>query len=361
LGGWQLFRVVYYAELFPNTYYLKGHSDWSQGLWYLASSVVGQWWMWLFPICWVGVYATHRIRHDQDGRDAFFPKLAMILAAAAVLIWVARIGGDMIYHRFVAFPTTLLLCSIAGSGEIIVEPIKRVHLRNLLAGLWTAAAFGLSLASYPPSLAAPPWTNPKILHWHKIAEAQWHRQHPHLAPSPERVSQDRQLLDAYADIVANHTPQTRVLVSPWCRNAFFAPSQYVINLYGLTDAILARIESDFGRPGHRLLGQTPHDIAAVIRLAAGRREPGIYRSAVKTGKAARWIKRNLATIEMIERKIYNRHRFLENLNWAFQPVGRIPVSYNFLISYFDTFYFGKTCVGAFIPFQGKHRSILVHL
>jgi hypothetical protein len=39
----------------------------------------------------------------------------------------------------------------------------------------------------------------------------------------------------------------------------------------------------------------------------------MYRMAVESGHAAPWIRDNLESIELIERKIYNRHDPLENL------------------------------------------------
>jgi hypothetical protein len=49
----------------------------------------------------------------------------------------------------------------------------------------------------------------------------------------------------------------------------------------------------------------------------------MYRAEVEAGLAPAWIERNLESIETIERKIYNRHDFLENLKLAFTRVPRI--------------------------------------
>jgi hypothetical protein len=321
VGGWLVFRVYYYADLLPNTYYLKGQTDWRQGLWYLASGVVGQWWVWLIPASWAIVF----IFDNASNRGNQWSRLVMILAAVSVLIWVARIGGDMTYHRFLACPTTLFLCSIAGSAETFVARIKQTPLRSVSGVPLLVGAFGLSFISYPPSLVSHPLTNPKIVHWHKIAEGQWHRQHADLAPSPQRALQDKQLLAAYAEIKSKNEPQVRVLVDGWCRQGFVAPASYVINSFGLTDAILSRIDVGFLRPGHKLSGGAAYELAAIVRRSAGKREPGMFRRAVEIGRAPGWIKKSLSKIEIVEQKIYNRHRFSENLHLAFQLVGRIPM------------------------------------
>lgn len=321
VGGWLVFRVYYYADLLPNTYYLKGQTDWSQGLWYLASGVVWQWWVWLLPACWAVVF----VLNNAGDSDNQLSSAVMIVAAGSVLIWVARIGGDMTYHRFLACPTTLLLCSVAGGAETLIARIKQTRLRSVFAVLLLVGAWGLSLASYPPTLASHPLTHPQVVHWHEIAEGQWHRQHEDLAPSPQRPLQDQQLLATYADIKAKNAPQVRVLVDGWCRNGFVAPSSYVINSFGLTDAILARIDVGFFRPGHKSSSGAAHELAAIVRRSGGKREPGMFRRAVEAGRAPRWVKNSLSKIEIVEQKIYNRHRFSENLHLALQSIGRIPM------------------------------------
>lgn len=44
----------------------------------------------------------------------------------------------------------------------------------------------------------------------------------------------------------------------------------------------------------------------------------MYRAAVESGRAPAWVVDHLETIELIERKVYNRHDLLENLALAFQ-------------------------------------------
>ena len=59
--------------------------------------------------------------------------------------------------------------------------------------------------------------------------------------------------------------------------------------------------------------------------------PGMYRDAVGQGQAAPWITANLSQIEVIERKIYNRHQFADNLALAFRFPDRIdPIDLKYL-------------------------------
>ncbi len=53
-----------------------------------------------------------------------------------------------------------------------------------------------------------------------------------------------------------------------------------------------------------------------IERAADRIGPGMYREAVAQGRVPAWIAANLASIELIEAKIYNTHRLGGNLPLA---------------------------------------------
>ncbi len=44
----------------------------------------------------------------------------------------------------------------------------------------------------------------------------------------------------------------------------------------------------------------------------------MFRRAVEQRRAAPWIASNLESFELIERKVFNDHDFLENLGLAFQ-------------------------------------------
>lgn len=91
-----------------------------------------------------------------------------------------------------------------------------------------------------------------------------------------------------------------------------------INEYGLTDAILARTDMKAERPGHkRGLIRLAHELGDA-QAPASQPAPELYRVAVMAGRAPRWIVQNLEAIEVIERKICNRHDFFENLELAFR-------------------------------------------
>jgi hypothetical protein len=59
-----------------------------------------------------------------------------------------------------------------------------------------------------------------------------------------------------------------------------------------------------------------YSIVAIHKLS-NNFDRGIYRKMVEKGMAAKWITKNLKSIEIIERKIYNKQNFVENLKLAF--------------------------------------------
>jgi len=317
-GAWLGFRVTYYADFLPNTYYLKGQPNWMQGYWYLASGVVGQYWIWVLPLGWFAAWSKARTR----SREQNIAVVAMLVCAAVLLLWVARIGGDMLYQRFLAAPFTFLLCALGGLSEswVISKPAQRQFAVSVAVVL---GAMILSGFSYPPTLSGHPLTAPKTYHYHRIADAEWHRQHRSLQQPENAWEANRAKLRAYSALNDRDRWQPRVLDHPWCKRGFNEYKTYVINSYGLTDAILARIDAPFMRPGHKAVDQHAASLAKLVRGAKGKRGAGMFRRAVEAKKAPKWVVRNLDAIEAIERKVYNRHDFMENLRVALTPIPRL--------------------------------------
>ena len=85
----------------------------------------------------------------------------------------------------------------------------------------------------------------------------------------------------------------------------------IVHGFGLTEPILARADVPEARQGHKMrLKFLAHQLLSIRRKGAGR---GMYRRALEDGVAPEWIERNFAAIELLEKKIYNRHDLVENL------------------------------------------------
>ncbi|HEX9640125.1 MAG TPA: hypothetical protein VGB13_02295, partial [Candidatus Krumholzibacteria bacterium] len=117
LGGWMLFRIVYYADLVPNTFYLKDTTNWSQGWRYLWDTVDSLALYAILPLLWgLGWLRRARLAATLAAR------LAMIAFALPVLLYVVRIGGDPRHYRYLAFPVCLLLFSTTGIAAAWLAP-----------------------------------------------------------------------------------------------------------------------------------------------------------------------------------------------------------------------------------------------
>ena len=89
----------------------------------------------------------------------------------------------------------------------------------------------------------------------------------------------------------------------------------VVQSFGLTDGFLARVNMRSDKPAHKYgLNPLADDICRIdSQYPPGR---GMYRKAVADGRAPGWVAENIDSIEEIERKVYNRHDFIENLRLA---------------------------------------------
>jgi hypothetical protein len=319
-GGWLAFRIWYYADLFPNTFYLKNLVDVPQGLLYVWNTVgtygLPGWWL-LHAGLLVFLLRTR-------SRPAFLAERAVMIGVSlAVTAWVVKIGGDPRHYRFLAFPFLLSLCALSGLLEqgIARLPARRRNATSLAAGLTTGL---LVFWAHPPQLLEHPVKlGEKAVMLDKIKDAAEHRRMALLTPPFWSTGAEMEQLDAYHR--AGHDPAYRGLFAEsGCVYLYQAWDRYALHLLGLTDAILSRTEMDPDRPAHKL-GLIPlaHELRPILRAARGAPGRGIYRAAVERGEAAPWIERNLETIEVIERKIYNRHDVRENLRLAFTFPGPI--------------------------------------
>ncbi len=321
-GGWLFFRVGYYADLLPNTFYLKDTANWSQGWLYLDETLSSYGVYPLLIALAVLMLALRSRRVDIEGA----PRIAMGAVACAIALYIVRVGGDPRHYRYLAFSFCLAGASLAGLAERGVAtflPAWGEGRRDRRLAL----AFGVLLAGavftrYPPQLGAHP-IGGDVPHTmvNGINDAAYHRNHVRLAISPwswEKVQ------EGAPEGRSGRTPGARAPVTnaSWCEWIYRLPHFYVIHNLGLTDAILARVEIPADRPAHKS-GLQP--MAAQMQNIHEHYTPGrgMYRLAVEDGRASDWMERNLESIEWIERKMYNRHDIVENFGLAFRRVPRI--------------------------------------
>jgi len=171
-------------------------------------------------------------------------------------------------------------------------------------------------------LAFSPWSSGAESEVFEGLDAEKHREANGESPSAAPI----RLREAYARYVADVRPSRapRTRSDSWCIRIWRARfNERIVHHDGLTDAILAHSLCVPWRPGHYKMpmDRMAADLAAVQSEHGWGR--GTHRKAVEAGTAADWIAANLDAIELLERKIYNRHDLLENLALAFTRVPKI--------------------------------------
>jgi hypothetical protein len=213
-GAWVAFRVWYFAELLPNTFYLKHVSLARRGVAYVLDTVRPCGLQWVLGLAAAGFAGLAWRDRRAAACGAAPPRLrlpervALFALALPVAAYVVHIGGDSRHYRYLAFPVGLVVAATAG----------------------------------------------------------------------------------------------------------------------LPEHLLARVAMHHERPGHKW-GLVPlaRDIGRIELAAENRPRIGMFRRAVEQGAAPGWVRANLAALETIERKAFNRHRFVENLRLALTFPERIDV------------------------------------
>jgi hypothetical protein len=301
--GWLVFRIGYYADLLPNTFYLKHDPDPAQGWRYLVNAF-GSYHLELLALLVVAclVYA-HRAGHRELHVRA---RVEMVLVALPVIAYVIRIGGDAMHYRYLAFPFCVLVCAGGGAIEAALAVRGRVHRATPV--VLTAIVAGASVLMQPPQRPRHALRYDGDTHLvHGISDPGRHRRRDDL----RRLSQVDPLEGARPTEYVNTIPEG------WCARAYYKLDHRIVHSLGLTDAFLARAIAPAERPGHKYaLEPQARSLAAIYRELAppGR---GTIRKAIDHRLAPRWAEPQLAAIEIIERKIDNRHDFMENLELSF--------------------------------------------
>lgn len=319
-AAWLVFRVYYYADFFPTTFYLKDHVDAWQGLAYLRNTVN--------PYSWAGILIVAAVmwlstREESAEKHRLSPRAAMLLIAGSSLVYVVRIGGDMMHYRFLAFPFCLSVLALGGICEdwldrfsLLKSPLRR--------GAFAIALGAVLFANYPSFLTGHPAFGEVGRELdHGISDAPWHRYHPEIRFNGKRGDEDKTRLARYEK--EQGQAYARVATDVACVTMYDHPEIRYVHGYGLTDPILARVAVPENRPGHKeALRRLATDLVR-LRSRFTDTRAGMLDRAIHDRAAAPWLIQNADAIRAIEKRLYNRHHFIENLMAAFQRIPRLHV------------------------------------
>ncbi|MFQ5767079.1 MAG: hypothetical protein ACE5ID_03740 [Acidobacteriota bacterium] len=315
-GGWLAFRIVYYADLLPNSFYLKEgtHLDWGRRYlldlaqpYHLGTVLL------VFAVLLVVLAAKAR-RGGSAAIQDLKPgsRAAILLLAGTVAAYVVRTGGSAMHYYYLAAPFVLVICSLGGLLEAAADrlPAWNGPVPRFAAMM---ALFLLLGSFYPENLSRHPITR---------RERMVEKPSPSVLTDPSYFRHLRAFQEAAWPAIPDLVETGRILrkegYRQWsgtgrCAYAYRHPAVRCIQRFGLTDGILARVDTPEQKRGHkRGLKQLSRDIIQLQKEAPviGR---GMARRAVMEGTAPDWMEPNLASIEIIEKKMFNRHDFAENL------------------------------------------------
>jgi arabinofuranosyltransferase len=236
--GWELFSLLYYGFLFPNSAYAKLtvhlplRALLSQGLCYLINSLAWD------PLTLFAITALAAVGFARVGRER---APAMVsLGVVLYLVYVVRVAGDYMSGRFLAAPFVVSL--------MILSRVELESVPELCTALGLALALGVCGAR-PPILMRDEYvglgSSPQ-----SVDDERGYR---HGDTAFLRLNRNSQLADRagwVADGLKAKREHQRVIVY---KNigyfGFFAgPDVHVIDPYGLGDPLIARIpfDSDMG-------------------------------------------------------------------------------------------------------------------
>jgi hypothetical protein len=141
--GYEIFRIAYYHEVLPNTYWLKaGAGSLSQGVHY-----AGGWLRSVWPLALLGTYSLFAM-----------PGRKMILTAVVLVVHLAGVvalGGDIFPQFRFLFPCSVLLAALTGASILSLRRHfaflprgERAYFRLAFAGLMVLILVRKPLAEY---------------------------------------------------------------------------------------------------------------------------------------------------------------------------------------------------------------------
>ncbi len=164
-AGYEIFRITYYHEVLPNTYWLKaGAGSLSQGVHYAAGWLRSFW-----PLALLGVYRLF----TMPGRKMILMAVVLVVHLASVV----ALDGDIFPQFRFLFPCSVLLAAWAGASVLpllkhfaFLSRGERAYFGLALAGLMVLILVRKPLAEY--HLHAPDYDEDKRWNMRHIAMGQ---------------------------------------------------------------------------------------------------------------------------------------------------------------------------------------------
>ncbi len=227
-------RLSYYGQLLPNTYYAKSANlTWYSQGWEYVSLYFWRYWALLFVIPLL-IAVRLLTRKRNFARDNWQPLLLAASIALAYSFYVMRVGGDFMFARMLIPATPFFLILLELGILLVAASTVRAPAAAAFALLLT-----LGIALTPSPVTAE--------NWHHGIANEW----MYYSPQRVRLIEDRAAaLKKYFDGL----PVRMAYLGAEARVAYLARIPIVIDCYGLTDAHIARLPlEERRRVGHEKL------------------------------------------------------------------------------------------------------------
>ena len=226
------YRLAYYGELVPNTFYAKSadQSYYEQGLTYAATFYLASHLWLLVPL--VLAYAVWPAREAAKIRFKLFVGLSFVLFN----VYVAKVGGDFMFGRFYVVLVPLVLLAAVQAGRDVASTPSRVRsIGYAVLALVGATAGGVQLLA------------PREVRWNIAEERSFY---PVRSFSPLVIDHTNFRVAKLMQTWSDAGLEVRLATSAIGMIGYYTRLP-VIDLAGLTDAAVAhqKIEKR-GRPGH---------------------------------------------------------------------------------------------------------------
>ncbi|MCZ7648891.1 MAG: hypothetical protein M5U26_27150 [Planctomycetota bacterium] len=229
----QAWRMAYYGDFFPNTYYAKSASlPWYEQGAYYAWVYLRTYWS-LFMLVPLGAFAAWRWRRERPSlREGFAaPGLFALALAASYTFYVIRVGGDFMFARLLIPATPFYLLAL---DLLLLRAPVSPRLRAGCAAFLTAG----------PALVI--WIAP-IHGYGRWIWNEWGSYAPEV-----RARYDE--LAAELRACTEDLPVRVLIFGSEARIAYKAGFHEILEGHGLTDRVIARRElQQRGVPGHEKL------------------------------------------------------------------------------------------------------------
>lgn len=241
VGGWLLWKLSYYGDILPNTFYAKVGSvnTVPKGLFYCAEFVQEYW---LVPFLFLGIAAVGKILRERNR-----PLQILLLTVVLWCIYVVRVGGDFMEFRFL----------------VPVMPLMFVAITWLLLRMLQPAGVGVGVA-LAAMLVVGSWNHARSYDNRGIESIRQLQRHI-TGPRENWQAVGRKLGELFGDAESN------VVIATTAAGAIPYYSRLeTIDMGGLNDRWVARHGAIVGaRAGHQRIATFDYLLKRGVNLVVG--------------------------------------------------------------------------------------------